>query len=72
MQDIPQWIWDRGHVRFPVVPPLGAAGTEPATPILIQEARYVRHTICDVEVWAVEVMRLPQIIELLVQRYARR
>lgn len=40
-------------------------------PIQVKDAAYRRFTICDVEVWAAERLRPPQVIELLLERYAR-
>lgn len=65
----------RGYLltRIPVRPKEASAGASPNyEAVKFHDVCYRRRTVCDVEVWAAEYLRPPQIVELLMERYARK
>lgn len=76
VRDIDDQAWHRGVWRAPMLRQAKAVdpstGLAPFEPLPIDVVTYVRRVICDVDVWAPESMRPPQVVELLVQRYGNK
>lgn len=73
-------IEERDYLRGEVLIRVATLPRSPATvadleaapmAVNIQNAIYKRFVICDIEVWGAAMLRPPQVIELLVQRYAK-